>query len=97
MLGERFVLRCGAMVLGLVASAAWAAPDAQQRMFDRLQEQERERQQQQLEEMQAEYDTPLVAYQKPQISAQIKPGQDNPVSRGENQGKKSISWEERSV
>ena len=68
MLGERFVLRCGAMVLGLVASAAWAAPDAQQRMFDRLQEQERERQQQQLEEMQLPGDQPGLRLPVPDTS-----------------------------
>ncbi|MGB1922136.1 MAG: POTRA domain-containing protein, partial [Alcanivorax sp.] len=68
MLGEKFVLCCGAMVLGLAANAVWAAPDAQQRMFDRLQEQERERQQQQLEEMQLPGDRPGLRLPVPDTS-----------------------------
>ncbi|MZR62378.1 ShlB/FhaC/HecB family hemolysin secretion/activation protein [Alcanivorax sp. DP30] len=52
MLGDK-ALFCGGVVAAcLLIGAVKAEPTAQQRMFDRLQEQERQRQQQQIEEMQ---------------------------------------------
>ena len=52
MLGDKLLFRGAMFMACILASTADAAPTAQQRMYDRLQEQERSRQQQQLEEMQ---------------------------------------------
>lgn len=56
MLGEASLFRGGiraaCLLVSMGVALAYAAPTAQQRMFDRLQEQERQRQQQQLDDMQ---------------------------------------------
>lgn len=60
MLGDNTLFRGGVIAACLLAGIVQAEPTAQQRMFDRLQEQERQRQQQQLEEMQVPgKETPL--------------------------------------
>ena len=72
MLGDKALFCGGVIAACLVVGAAKAEPTAQQRMFDRLQEQERQRQQQQIEEMQVPgKDTPM---QVPLPEAPAAPG-----------------------
>ncbi|MBM1143394.1 ShlB/FhaC/HecB family hemolysin secretion/activation protein [Alcanivorax sp. ZXX171] len=55
------------MLTGTVfAATAWAAPDPQQRMYDRLQEQDRQRQEQRLDEMRVPGDTPGARVPEPE-------------------------------
>ena len=58
MLGDNPFFRCSVIVTCLMAGTAWSAPTAEQRMFDRMQEQQQQRQQQQLDEMQVPGEEP---------------------------------------